>query len=134
MPRHTVKAAGRIDRLRWRVTFDWWPPHRPPTFRRFALATTVALAGSLLADGLVVVVTERLYPSLRDYAHFTPVVWMALTVVGIIGAATGWPVVAAVTRRPRWLFGWMAMAVTLVLWLPDLVLLGPMASSAAEHG
>lgn len=124
MPRHAHRVAGRLDRLRWWATFDWSPPHRPPAFGRFVLATGAALTGSLVADGLVVAATEHLYPSLRHYAHFTPVAWVGLTVLGILGASAGWPVVAAFTRRPRWLFGWMALAVTMVLLLPDVVLLG----------
>jgi hypothetical protein len=124
VPRHAHRAARRLDRLRWWATFDWSPPHRPPTLGRFVLATASALSGSLVADGVVVAVTEHLYPSLRHYAHFTPVAWVGLSVIGILGASAGWPVVAAFTRRPRWLYGWMAFAVTLVLLLPDIALLG----------
>lgn len=124
MPRHGRRRARRLERLRAWSTFDWSPDHRPPAFRRFALATAVALVGSLAADALVVAVAVHLYPGLHSYAHFSPVAWGALTFIGVLGASCGWPVVAAFTRRPRWLFSWMAMAVTLVLWLPDLVLLG----------
>lgn len=123
MLRFAQRMSARAEQLATWSTFDWSPDHLPPPRRRIALATTAALAGSILADGVLVATAERLFPSLRSFAHFSPLVWVALTVVGVLGACAAWPVVAAVTRRPQWLFCWMAFAVTLTLWLPDTILL-----------
>jgi hypothetical protein len=38
-------------------------------------------------------------------------------------ACLAWPIVTRISSSPRWLFAWMAVLVTLVLWLPDLYIL-----------
>ena len=40
--------------------------------------------------------------------------------IGVVIACVGWPVVTRLSSRPRWLFLRLAVAVTLVLLLPDL--------------
>ena len=46
-------------------------------------------------------------------------------------ACVAWPVVTRITSEPRWLFFRMAIAVTLVLWLPDLYILASGQSAEA---
>ena len=46
-----------------------------------------------------------------------------LTVIGVVIACVAWPVVTRISSAPRWLFLRMAIAVTLVLWLPDIYIL-----------
>jgi hypothetical protein len=41
----------------------------------------------------------------------------------VLIACAAWPVVTRVSSAPRWLFFRLAIAVTLVLWLPDLYIL-----------
>ena len=43
--------------------------------------------------------------------------------IGVVIACVAWPVVTRITSSPRWVFFRMAIAVTLVLWLPDLYIL-----------
>lgn len=43
-----------------------------------------------------------------------------LTIIGIVAAGIGWPVIARLTSDPRWVFLRLAFAVTAVLLLPDL--------------
>ncbi len=38
-------------------------------------------------------------------------------------ACAAWPIVTRISSAPRWLFIRLAVAVTLVLWLPDLYIL-----------
>jgi len=45
-----------------------------------------------------------------------------LTVVGVLGACAGWPIVTRITSQPKWLFLRLALVVTLVLLLPDLAI------------
>jgi len=88
-----------------------------------AIATVVSLVGSLGADALLVVLGTALFPSTKGYAHFRFSDYGKLTAVGVIIACVGWPVVTWLSSSARWLFFRLAIAVTLVLWLPDLWIL-----------
>jgi hypothetical protein len=46
-----------------------------------------------------------------------------LTVIGVVIACVAWPVVCRLSADPRWLFFRLAIAVTVVLLLPDLYIL-----------
>jgi hypothetical protein len=105
------------------VHIDFAPRHRQPSWARVLIASVAAIAGSLAADALLVVIGQALFPSTRGYVHFQFHDYAKLTVIGVIIACIGWPVVTRVSSRPRWLFGLSAIAVTLVLWLPDLYIL-----------
>jgi hypothetical protein len=108
--------------LSWaRIQLD--PPHRSPEWWRVGLATVLALALSLLADAALVAVGTRLFPSTKGYVHFQFADYAKLTVVGVLIACAAWPVVARLSAAPRWLFFRLAVAVTLVLFLPDLWIL-----------
>jgi hypothetical protein len=99
---------------------DLSPPHRPPAWWRVVMATILSVAGSLAVDALLVYVGTRLFPSTKGYVHFEFHDYAKLTVVGVLIACAAWPVVARVSSAPRWLFFRLAIAVTLVLLLPDL--------------
>ena len=105
------------------VHIDFAPQHRQPSWLRVLLASVAAIAGSLVADALLVVIGQALFPSTKGYVHFQFHDYAKLTVIGVIIACIGWPVVARVSSRPRWLYGLSAILVTLVLWLPDLYIL-----------
>ena len=87
------------------------------------VATVVALAGSLAADALAVHVTTGAFPATARFSHFRLADYASLTVVGVVGACAAWPVVARVSSAPRGLFFRMAVGATLVLWVPDGLLL-----------
>ena len=105
--------------LAW-ARIDFSPPHRPPAWWRVALATVLSVAGSLAADALLVFIGTRLFPSTKGYVHFQFHDYARLTVIGVLIACAAWPVVARVSSAPRWLFFRLAIAVTLVLLLPDV--------------
>jgi hypothetical protein len=86
------------------VRIDFAPQHRQPSWPRVLIASVAAIAGSLLADALLVVIGQAVFPSTR--------------VPGV-----GWPVVTRVSSQPRWVLLRSAILVTLVLWLPDLYIL-----------
>jgi hypothetical protein len=112
-------AAGL---LAWfHVDFD--PPRRQPRAERVVVATILCVVGSILADAILVKVGTRVFPSTQGYAHFRLSDYGKLTVIGVVIACVAWPVVTRITSRPRWLFSRMAVAVTLVLWLPDVWIL-----------
>ena len=106
-----IMAWARLDRS---------PAHRPPQWWRLALATVLSLLGSLGADAALVFVGTRLFPATKGYVHFAFGDYAKLTVIGVLIACAAWPVVARLSSAPRWLFFRLAIAVTLVLFVPDL--------------
>jgi hypothetical protein len=99
---------------------DFSPPHRPPQWWRVGLATVLALALSLAADAALVAIGTRLFPSTKGYVHFQFNDYAKLTILGVLIACAGWPVVARISSAPRWLYFRLAVVVTLVLFLPDV--------------
>lgn len=85
--------------------------------------TIVSIIGSLLADALLVVVGEAVFPSTKGYPHFAFSDYAKLTIIGVIIACAAWPIVIRLSYAPRWLFFRLAILVTLFLWLPDLWIL-----------
>ena len=74
----------------------------------------------LLADWLLAKAAVAVFPASKGYVHFQFSDYAKLTIIGVIIACTGWPVVARVTSDPRWVFFRLAILVTIVLLLPDL--------------
>jgi hypothetical protein len=101
---------------------DFNPP-LPPSNAEVALATAIAIAGSLVADALLVVIGTHVFASTKGFVHFRFSDYAKLTVIGVVIAGIGWPIVARMTSRPKWLFFRLAAALTLVLFLPDLYIL-----------
>ena len=108
------------DRVLSWARIDFSPPHRPPAWWRVALATVLAIAGSLAADAALVAIGTHLFPATNGYVHFQFDDYAKLTVIGVLIACAAWPIVARVSSAPRWLFFRLAIAVTLVLFLPDV--------------
>lgn len=120
MPILLSQPVGRALRV---FHVDFAPAHRQPSPASVLAATIAAIAGSLGADALLVVIGQAAFPSTRGYPHFQFADYSKLTVIGVVIACLAWPVVTRISSRPRWLFLWMAVAVTLVLWLPDVYIL-----------
>jgi hypothetical protein len=102
---------------------DFTPAHRQPSVLRVLLASLASIAGSLLADAAVVAVGVALMPGTKGYVHFRFSDYGKLTVIGVVIACIGWPIVTRVCAAPRWLFFRLAILVTLVLLLPDFYIL-----------
>ena len=102
---------------------DFAPAPTQPSWLRLAIATIVSIAGSLVADAVLVAVGTRVFPSSKGYVHFEFRDYARLTVIGVILGCLAWPIVTRISSDPRWLFFRMAIAVTLVLFLPDLWIL-----------
>jgi hypothetical protein len=115
--------AGVVDWVTDQVYLDFSPRHRQPSAVRLVLATIVSLVGSLAADAALVAAGKAIFPKTRHYGHFQFSDYGKLTIIGVVIACVAWPIVTRITSRPRWLFFRMAIAVTLVLWLPDLYIL-----------
>ena len=102
---------------------DFLPRHAQPRISRVVMATLAAVAGSLAADALLVVIGQAVFPRTRGYVHFQFHDYAKLTVIGVIIACAAWPVVTRISSTPRWLFLRLAILVTLMLWLPDVYIL-----------
>jgi hypothetical protein len=105
------------------VRLDFAPNHKQPSAGRVVLATVVSIVGSLLADAVLVVIAQAVFPSTKGYVHFQFSDYAKLTVIGVLIACVAWPVTTRITSQPRWMFLRMAILVTLVLWLPDVYIL-----------
>jgi hypothetical protein len=105
------------------LRLDFTPSSDGPSAIRLVLATILAIGASLGADAALVAVGTHMYPSTRGYGHFQFHDYAKLTVIGVIIACAAWPVVIRVCSAPRWLFFRLAIAVTVVLLLPDLYIL-----------
>jgi hypothetical protein len=105
------------------VHLDFAPNHKQPSGGRVVLATVASIVGSLLADAVLVVIAQAVFPSTKGYVHFQFGDYAKLTVIGVLIACVAWPITTRITSQPRWMFLRMAILVTLVLWLPDVYIL-----------
>jgi hypothetical protein len=118
-----VEVPPSLGRALGVVRVDLAPAHRQPSSLQLAIATAVSVAGSLAVDALLVVIGQAVFPSTKGYVHFQFSDYAKLTVIGVLIACAAWPIVTRISSDPRWLFFRLAIAVTLVLWLPDLWIL-----------
>jgi hypothetical protein len=115
--RRTTSVLNRC--LQW-VRFDRSPGHRQPAAAAVLLATALSLFGSLVADWLLAKLGVAVFPSTRGYQHFQFGDYATLTVIGVLAASAGWPIVTRFCGAPRWLFLRLAVLVSSALLLPDL--------------
>jgi hypothetical protein len=109
-----------IDRAMTWTKVDFHPRHAQPQWWRVAVASVLAIGLSLAACAALVVMGEHVWPATKGFVHFQFSDYAKLTVVGILIACAGWPIVTRISSAPRWLFFRLAILVTLVLWLPDV--------------
>ncbi len=109
-----------MDRLLGLVRFEARPRQDQPNAAALIFATVVAVAGSLIADWLLAKLAVAVFPSTKGYQHFQFSDYSKLTIIGILGAAVGWPIVTRFCSTPRWLYLRLAVLVSVVLLLPDL--------------
>ena len=117
------EGSTSLDHLLRLVRLDFAPQHRQPSWARVLLASVIALVGSLLADAAIVAIGTRVFPSTKGYVHFQFSDYSKLTIIGVVVACVGWPVITRVSSAPRWIYFRLAIVVTLVLLLPDLYIL-----------
>ncbi len=109
-----------MDRAMELARVDLSPRHRGPRALSLAVATVASLVLCLLADWLLAKAAVAVFPATKGYVHFQFSDYAKLTIIGVIIACIGWPIVARVTSDPRWVFFRLAILVTIVLLLPDL--------------
>ena len=109
-----------VDRVLTWTKVDFAPKHRQPQWWRLALATVLAIGLSVAACAALASLGEHVWPATKGFVHFQFSDYAKLTVLGVLGACAGWPIVTRISSAPRWLFFRLAILVTLVLWLPDV--------------
>ena len=112
-----------LDRALERFHVDFDPAPRQPGTVAVVLATVVAIVGSLVADAVLVAIGKAVFPSTSHYQHYQFSDYSKLTVIGVIFACIGWPIVTRISSHPRWLFLRLAVLVSAVLLLPDVAIL-----------
>lgn len=118
MPRTTL-----LTRPLEAVRLDFAPSRRQPLALRVLAATLLSLIGSLAADATIVAIGKAVFPATKGYQHYQFGDYATLTIIGVLIAALGWPVITRMSSQPRWIYSRLAVLVTLVLLLPDIVLL-----------
>src|ERR1035437_4401369 len=118
-----MPSANLPDRAMKAADIDSSDRHPHPSAAALAVATMLSAASSLAADSLLVIIGTRVSPSTTGYVHFRFSDYATLTVIGVLIACMAWPIETWISSAPRWLLFRLAVAVTLVLLLPDLYLL-----------
>ncbi len=108
--------------LLW-ARLDPEPRHRPPSTLMVVVATVASLVGSLAADAALVAIGTAVFPSTKGFVHFQFSDYAKLTVIGVVIACVAWPIVTRICSDPRWLYLRLAVAVTVVLLVPDVWIL-----------
>ena len=119
LQRRRESLDGRLGRAAELAQIDFAPDIAQPSGRRLVLAAVTSVIGSLAADAIIVAVGTAVFPSTKGYTHFRLVDYARLTMIGVIIASAAWPVVTRISSAARRWFLVMAVAVTLVLLLPD---------------
>jgi hypothetical protein len=120
---HTDTHHDLLERTAAWTRVDFTPTREPPRAWRVVLATVAAIGLSLLADAALVAIGTRVFKGTAGYQHFGFADYAKLTIIGIVFAGAGWPIVARISSAPKWLFLRLAVLVSAVLLLPDLYLL-----------
>jgi hypothetical protein len=118
-----AELPSSLERALGLVRVDFAPSHRQPSGLRLMVASITSVASSLAADAILVMIGQAVFPSTKGYGHFQFSDYAKLTVIGVVIACVAWPIVTRISSAPRWLFFRLAIAVTVVLWLPDLYIL-----------
>jgi hypothetical protein len=117
------QSSSLLERAQSISRVDLAPRHDQPSWMSVIIATVASIAGSLIADAILVAIGTALFPSTKGYVHFNFSDYSKLTVIGVLIACAAWPVVTRISSAPRWLFIRLAVLVTAVLLLPDVWLL-----------
>lgn len=109
-----VRLAVRLTRL------DLRPSALQPSLLRTALGIAIGVLVSVGLNWLLARTAIVLFPSLAGFPHFQFSDYGRLTVLGALIACFGWPILTRLSSSPGWIYGWVAVLGTMVLWLPDL--------------
>jgi hypothetical protein len=94
-----------------------------PSLPRIALAGVASIVATLVADAVLVAIGRAVFDPPGWFGPFHFGSYAPLTVLGVVGATVGWAILVQVSSRPRWVLWRAAIVVTVVLLIPDFVIL-----------
>jgi len=94
-----------------------------PSGLRVVIVTSLATIASVLANAALAWLATSFDPALQHYSYFRLLDYGALTVVGVICAGVAWYFATRNLAAPRHTLFQVAVAATIVLWVPDVWLL-----------
>jgi hypothetical protein len=106
--------ALRLDLPMGQAQPSWW---------RWILGTIVAVLGSLLVCFALAKIVSSADPSIAGYPHFEFSDYSRLTIIGVLGACIGWPIVTLFSTTARRIYLGAAIIVVVVSFAPDLWIL-----------
>jgi hypothetical protein len=113
-PEYTGPRAFRLDLPKGQAQPSWW---------RWIIGTVVAVLGSLLVCFALAKLVSSADPSIAGYQHFEFSDYSRLTIIGVVAACIGWPIVTLLSTSARRIYLWAAIIVVLVSLAPDLWIL-----------
>jgi uncharacterized membrane protein YeaQ/YmgE (transglycosylase-associated protein family) len=116
-------APTLVPKVRSTLRLDLCPLAGRPGPARIALAGLIGIVGSLVADAILVALGKVTFKVHGGFDPFHFGSYAPLTVLGVVGATIGWAVLTRLTSEPRWVVRRAALVVTLVLLVPDVVIL-----------
>jgi hypothetical protein len=126
MQRFPWLTFDRFAKIDWDREITW--------LQQVVLAGSAALAVAIGGDVLAVHLARSLFHVHGTYQPFTISRYGLFTFVGVAGAVAAWPIVNWISTRPRELYGILAVAVTLVLLLPDARLFQSTTDHSLKYG
>jgi hypothetical protein len=94
-----------------------------PSNRKVAMAGVVAIVGSLVADAVLVAVARAAFSTPSTFGPFHFGSYAPLTILGVVGATVGWGILVRLSSQPLWVLLRAAVVVTVVLLIPDVMIL-----------
>jgi Family of unknown function (DUF6069) len=113
--------AGRAPQL---PSSNSSPKAVPPANWRLAVASVTAVIVSLAADIGLAAAGHAAFTVPAAFTKFSFGSYAPLTVLGIAGATAAWWAVARLSSRPKWLLTRLAVLVTALSLIADVLLLG----------
>jgi hypothetical protein len=79
----------------------------------------VAVLGSLLVCFLLAKLASFADPGIAGYQHFEFSDYSKLTIIGVVAACVGWPIITLFSTSARRIYLWAAIIVVIVSLAPD---------------
>jgi hypothetical protein len=113
-PRYVGPKSLRLDLPRGQAQ---------PLLWRWVIGTVVAVLGSLLVCFALAKLASSADPGIAGYQHFKFSDYSRLTIIGVIAACVGWPLVTLISTSARRIYLWAAIVVVIVSLAPDVWIL-----------
>ena len=114
---------GPVRRIQDLTRLDGQPLRPLPSTGRIAVAGLASAVASVVACVILSELGKAALSPPASFDKFNFPGYAVLTVLGVIAATVGWAILVRLTSQPRWCLEVAAVAVTVVLLLPDVAIL-----------